>query len=243
MSFDRRRVLSSGLAGAAALAVPGIPLAARSAPFRRLAVADPPFVEEYEVVIAAAPPLARGIVGRVLTRAVTETDEYLKSEKLTAALDPEKTQLHEHFVQALAEELAEAEVKTLLVPVEAADSEDKLMAQMRRKAPQADALLLANVMGRFVALHGLAAYAPALMVGVKVLPAQTGAGSKPLLDAVFTAGFRGLDPRATHLEVVDMPERYDNVQALLGQVEQARKALQSGVEAVAAEVARRLMPA
>lgn len=241
MTFDRRRLLRGGLAGATALALPFSTHAARSAPFRRLAVADPPFVEEYEVVIAMSPPLARGLVGKVLTRAVTETDEYLKSEKLTAALDPAKTQLHENFVLSLADELADAEVKTLLVPVEATDSEDALLQQMRRKAPQADGLMLANVMGRFVALHGLAAYSPGLMIGVKVLPARaTAAGSAPLLEAVFTAGFRGIDPRAQHLEVVDMPERFDNVEALLRDIEQARQALVRGTEAIAAEVARRL---
>lgn len=238
-------MLSGGLAGAAALALPWPTQAARSAPFRRLAVADPPFVEEYEVVIAVAPPLARGIVGKVLTRAVTGADQHLKSEKLTAALDPAKTQLHEHFVMALADELAEAEVKVLLVPVDAADSEEALLQQMRRKAPQADGLLLAHVMGRFVALHGLAAYAPGLMIGVKVLHAQAAAGraTPPLLDAVFTAGFRGLDPRAQHLEVVDMPERFDDVQALLSHIDSARQALVNGTEAIAAEVARRLTAA
>ncbi len=241
MTFDRRRLLRGGLAGATALALPLATRAAPSAPFRRLAVADPPFVEEYEVVIALAPPLARGLVGKVLTRAVSETDEYLKSEKLTAALDPEKTQLHENFVLALADELADAEVKTLLVPVEAADSEDALLQQMRSKAPQADGLMLVNVMGRFVALHGLAAYAPGLMIGVKVLSARgTNGHAAPLLEAVFTAGFRGLDPRAQHLEVVDMPERFDDVDALLGNVERARHALVRGAEAIAAEVARRL---
>lgn len=244
MTFHRRRLLSGGLAGAAALALPTLSHAARSAPFRRLAVADPPFVEEYEVVIAMAPPLARGLIGKAITRAATETDEYLKSEKLTAALDPDKTQLHDHFVQALAEELAEAEVKTLLVPADVAKSEEALLAQIRAKAPQADALMLANVNGRFVAMHGLAAYAPGVMIGVKVLPARAGGGGAvagaPLLEAVFTAGFRGLDPRAEHLEVVDMPERFDDVAALLRDVDRARQALIAGTEAIAAEVARRL---
>lgn len=239
----RRQLLACSLAAI----LPALPTAARaerSAPFRRLAVADPPFVEEYEVVIAAAPPLARGIVGRVLTRAVTETDEHLKSEKLTAALDPDKTQLHDHFVQALAEELAEADAKTVLVPVDPAGNEDALLAQIRAKAPQADALLLANVNGRFVALHGLAAYSPGLMIGVKVLPVRQGVVARePLLDAVFTAGFRGLDPRAQHLEVVDMPERFDNVEALLRDIDQARNALVRGAEAIAAEVGRRLTSA
>lgn len=247
MKFDRRRLLSGGLAGAAALALPQLSHAARSAPFRRLAVADPPFVEEYEVVIAMAPPLARGLVGKVITRAATETDEYLKSEKLTAALDPDKTQLHDHFVQVLAEELAEAEAKVLLVPADAAQSEDALLAQIRAKAPQADALMLANVNGRFVALHGLSAYAPGVMIGVKVLPARPGGGGggavagAPLLEAVFTTGFRGLDPRAEHLDVVDMPERFDDMAALLRDVDRARQALITGTEAIAAEVARRLV--
>ncbi|MBP6899096.1 MAG: hypothetical protein KBC73_03345 [Burkholderiaceae bacterium] len=237
MTPRRRHLLQSGLAWLP-LPVFSQGQTRASAPFRRLAVADPPFEEEYEVIIAMAPPLARGTIAKVLTRAVSEADEQLKTDKLTAALDPAQTRLLEHFVQALAGELADAEARLMLVAMDAEPSEDQLLLQMRRKAPQADALMLVNLMGRFVALHGLAAYAPSLLIGVKALPAR---GGTPLLDHIFTAGFRGLDPRATHLEVVDMPERFDNMAALLGDIPRARAALQAGAEAIAAEVARRLL--
>lgn len=55
MTMRRRHTLQQGLAGGLAL-LPLPLLAARSAPFRRLAVVDPPFEEEYEVLIAMAPP-------------------------------------------------------------------------------------------------------------------------------------------------------------------------------------------
>lgn len=241
--MTRRRVLAwagAGALGTLGLGGPGIGRAATvRAPFQRLAVADPPFVEEYEVVIALAPPLARNTVGKLITRAATSADERAKSERLTAALDPDKTELHERFVQALADRLADADVKTVAVPVDAADSEDQLLAQMRRKVPQADGLLLANVMGRFVALHGLQAYVPGLMVGIKALPAR--AGAKPWLDQIFSAGFRGIDPRAEHLEAIELPEQFDNMDALLSQADAARAALVRGTEAMADAIARRLM--
>ena len=66
-------------------------------------------------------------------------------------------------------------------------------------------------------------------------------GGAPWLDTCFSAGFRGIDPRAEHLEVVDMSERFDSHAALLDQVDAARQALVRGAEAIAAEVARRLM--
>ncbi len=237
MTLHRRQAWRRGLAGGLTLALPLPLLAARSAPFRRLAVIDPPFVEEYEVIIAMAPPLLRGTVGSLLSRAVTGADAQLKSDLLTQALDPDKTRLHEHFVHALADALDDADVKILLVPVDAADSEAALIKQVRKLAPQADGLLMVNVMGRYVALHGLVSYAPGVMVGIK---AQTPNGKTVWLEQIFSAGFRGIDPRADHLEVVDMPERFDNVEALLRDIDAARLALVHGVEAIAAEVAKRL---
>lgn len=239
MTTQRRLVLTAGLATGLALTWPAsLVAAARSAPFRRLAVLDPPFEETYEVLVALGPPLARGRIGKALTRLVTEADSRLKTDRLTEALDPNKTRLHEHFVFALADELDAADAKVLLVPMEAADNEAELLHRVRLMAPQADGLLMANVMGRFVALHGLEAYAPGVMIGVKAMPMGGGA---PWLEAVFSAGFRGIDPRAEHLEVVDMPERFDNHDSLLREVDAARDALVRGVEAIAAEVARRLM--
>jgi hypothetical protein len=240
MTLRRRQALHLSLATGLVLALP-LPLIAaqRSAPFRRLAVMDPPFVEEYEVVIAMAPPLVRSSnIAKAITRAITEADTQIKSDRITAALDPDKTRLHEHFVHALADALDDADVKVLLVPVDAADSEAALLQQVRQKAPQADGLMLANVMGRFVALHGLASYAPGVMVGIKAVPLR---GDKAWLEQTFSAGFRGIDPRAEHLEVVDMPERFDDMAALLAQADKARQALIVGVEAIANEVARRLM--
>ena len=239
MTTQRRLVLHASLVTGLVLAWPAAGAATpRSAPFRRLAVLDPPFEETYEVLVALGPPLARGRIGKALTRLVTEADSRLKTDQLTEALDPNKTRLHEHFVFALADELDEADARVLLVPMEAADNEADLLKQVRLMAPQADGLLMANVMGRFVALHGLEAYAPGVMIGVKALPMRGGA---PWLEAVFSAGFRGIDPRAEHLEVVDMPERFANHEALLSQVDAARDALVRGVEAIAAKVARRLM--
>ena len=238
MTWRRRHLLAAGLAQGSLLAWPPGAAAAARAPFRRLAVIDPPFVEAYEVVIATAPPLARGNLAKLMTRALSATDSHIKTDRLTAALDPDKTRLHEHFVQALAEALDAASVKVLSVQVEAAANEDALVAQVRKLAPDADGVLLANVMGRFVALHGLTAYVPGLMVGIK---AQGPTGEPVWLEQIFSAGFRGIDPRAEHLEAIDMPSRFDDADALLLRVDEARQTLIDGVEAMAAEVAKRLM--
>ena len=238
MTWRRRQLLAIGLAPGGLLAWPAAAGAAAQAPFRRLAVVDPPFVEEYEVLIATTPPLARSSVAKLVTRALSATDSHVKTERLTAALDPDKTRLHEHFVQALADALDEADVKLVLVPVDAARDEDALVAQVRRLAPDADGVLLANVMGRFVALHGLTAYVPGVIVGIK---AQSPAGKPVWLEQIYSAGFRGIDPRAEHLEAIDMPARFANAAALLLRVDEARSALIDGVEAVAAEVGRRLL--
>ncbi len=234
MTMHRRHALQGGLV--LALGTHGW-AASRSAPFRRLAVIDPPFVEEYEVLIATTPPVVRGTVGRAIVSAISNKDAALKTEQVTAALDPDKTRLHEHFVQALAEALDEADVKVLSVPVNAARDEAGLFKQVRELAPQADGLLLANVMGRFVALHGMTAYVPGLMVGIK---AQNAKGDTVWLEKIFSAGFRGIDPRAEHLEDVDLSQRFDDAAALLAQIDTARSVLIRGVEGVAAEVARQL---
>lgn len=240
MTPQRRHVLRWATVAALASVLPSATRAAVRVPFQRLAVAEPPFEEEYEVLIAMAPPLARGTVGKVLTQVVTRSDAELKTEHLTEVLDPDKTRLHQHFVQALADALAETDAKVMRVPVEATDSEDALLAQLRRRTPQADGVLLANVMGRFVAMHGLASYAPGVIVGAKAMDPRTG---RVWLDQIYTAGFRGIDPRAWHLEVVDMPERFDNVSTLLLHADKAREALIRGAEAIGEEVGRRLIAA
>jgi len=240
MILPRRRLLQSAGAVGLALSLPVGVRAADTAPFQRLGVVEPPFEEVYEVLIAMAPPLARGVVGKVLTQAVTQADAELKTDRLTEALDPARTRLHLHFVQALADRLAEAGVQVLRVPVEAAADEVALLGQIRERAPQVDGVLLANVMGRFVAMHGLASYAPGVIVGVKALHSATG---KVWLDRHYTAGFRGLDPRAWHLEVVDMPERFDSVSTLLLHADRARDALIRGAGAIGEEVGRRLIGA
>lgn len=238
MTHSRRQALGQGLCFTLALALPRWGRAAPTLPFRRLAVPEPPFEEEYEVLIAMAPPLARGVVGKVLTQVVTRADAELKTERLTEVLNPDRTRLHEHFVQSVADALADTEARLMRVPITAADSEEALVAQLRERTPQAEGVLLANVMGRFVAMHGLGAYAPGVIVGAKAMHARSG---KVWLDQIYTAGFRGIDPRASHLEVVDMPERFDDVSALLLHVDRARDALIRGAEAIGAEVGRRLL--
>jgi hypothetical protein len=238
MPTPRRAALQRGLL--TLLALPGLPgrAAAESAPFKRLAVLEPPFVEHYEVLIAMAPPLARTTLGKLVTGVVSEIDQQQKAEELTAVLDPDRTQLHQQFLLGLADALDAADARVLRVPIDPADNEAALFAQVRERAPQADAIMLANVSGRFVALHGADTYAPSVVVGIKVLPA---AGGDPWVEAVFSAGFRSLDPRAVHLDAIDLSERFDNHAQLLAQADTARAALQRGAEAIGTEVARRLM--
>ena len=239
MPMPRRRALLQGLSTTLLLACPALHgRAAAAPPFQRLAVLEPPFVEAYEVLIAVAPPLARTTLGKLVTSVATEIDEQQKSEALTAALDPDRTLLHQQFLLGLADALHDAGARVLRVPVEPADSEAALFRQAQQQAPQADALMLAHVQGRFVALHGADTYAPSLVVGLKVQPAI---GGKPWLDGVFSAGFRALDPRAVHLDDIHLPERFDNHAALLARVDDARRALQQGAEAVGMAVGRRLL--
>lgn len=207
------------------------------APFKRLAAIDPPFVEEYEVLIAMAPPLARGTIGKLANKVATEADSVAKTEAFTRAVDPEKTNLHGHFVQALAEEFDEAGVKTVLVQVDPADNEAALVAQAREGAPDADAVLLANVMGRFVAMHGLSEYLPGVMLGVKL---RSPTSDAVWLENVYTTGFRGLDLRATHVDL-DFEERYVNFENLMRDMSQAREALIRGVEQIAVVVAKAVL--
>lgn len=235
--MHRRHWLGRTLGAAAAWSAAGIAVPARSrpkAPFRRLAAIDPPYLEEYEVLIAMSPPLARGTVGKIVNKVITEADSVAKTEAFTKAIDPEKTNLHGHFVQALAEELDEAGVKTVLVQVDPADSESALIAQTRKSAPEADAILLANVLGRLVAPHGLAEYMPGVMVGVKL---RSASGDVTWLDKVYTTGYRGLDLRATHVEL-EIEERFMSFESLMRDMSQARAALIRGVEQIAVEVSK-----
>ena len=71
MPMPRRRALLQGLSTAFTLALPALPgRAAPVAPFQRLAVLEPPFVERYDVLIAMAPPLARTTLGKLDRKSV-----------------------------------------------------------------------------------------------------------------------------------------------------------------------------
>lgn len=236
-ALDRRDWIRLGLGAALAGAAAPASWAKPKAPFKRLAAIDPPYLEEYEVLIAMSPPLARGTIGKIVNKVITEADSVTKTEQFTRAIDPEKTQLHDHFVQALAEELDEAGVKTVLVPVDPAESEAALLDQVRSRTPDADAVLLANVMGRFVAPHGLAEYMPGVMLGVKLRAMK---GDTIWLEKVYTTGYRGLDLRATHVEL-DMEERFMTFESLMRDMSQARAALIRGVEQIAVEVAKAVL--
>jgi len=238
-SLRRRDWIRLGIAGGAA-ACWGAPLPTQArpkAPFKRLAAVDPPFLEEYEVLIAMSPQLARGTLAKIADEVATEADSAARTEQFTRAIDPEKTQLHDHFVRALAEELDEAGVKVVLVSVEPADGEAALLAQVRQHVPDADAVMFANVMGRFVAPHGLAEYLPGVMLGVKLRAAK---GDTVWLEQVYTTGYRGLDLRATHVEL-DLEERFMSFDSLMSDMTQARAALIRGVERIAVEVAKAVL--
>lgn len=229
------RVVAVGAVGMVALTAAGPAWPRPKAPFKRLAAIDPPFVEEYEVLIAMPP--ARGTAGKLSSKVVTEADSAAKTEAFTRAIDPEKTNLHGHFVQALAEEFDAAGVTMVLVQVDPAENEAALVAQAHEGAPDADAVLLANVMGRFVAMHGLSEYRPGVMLGVKL---RSPTNDAVWLENVYTTGFRGLDLRATHVEL-DLEERYVNFENLMRDMDQAREVLIRGVEQIAIEVARAVL--
>lgn len=218
-----------------ALALPGAAVAAP--PYRRLAVVDPPYVEEYEALIAMSPPLARGTVGRLLSGIVTRADEGWKTEKLTRALDPQRTRLHERFVRELAGDLADAGVKMVWVPVRPARDEAELLQQVRDISPASDAVMMANVQGRYVAVHGLAGYEPWLLVGLRLVSPD---GRTVWHDQIYSAGFSGIDPRAVQVEV-DLPERWADIDAVLAAADAARDALWRAVDAVAGRVVQQLL--
>ncbi len=120
----RRVALRLGWCNALALALPGRPgMAARVAPFQRLAVLEPPFAEHCDALIAMAPPLARSTLGKLVTGVVSEIDQQQKADAPTAAPDPERTQLHQQFLMGLADALDDAGARVLREPVEPAGSE------------------------------------------------------------------------------------------------------------------------
>lgn len=205
--------------------------------FTRLAAVDPPYEERYEVLVAMAPPLARGMIGKALGRIVTEADENWKSDRLTALLDPQRTRLHEYFVRELAAGLAAAGVRVVLVPVGPVRDEATLLREVRDLSRSADAVMLANVQARFVAVTGLAAYQPWVMIGVRVVSPD---GARVLLERIYSAGFLGIDPRAENVDV-DLPQRFDNFDALMAQPDAARQALEQAVEAIAERAAQTLL--
>ena len=205
--------------------------------FTRLAAVDPPYEERYQVLVAMAPPLARGLIGKALGRIVTEADENWKSDRLTALLDPQRTRLHEHFVRELAAGLADAGVKMVLVPVGPVRDEDALLREVRDLARSADAILLANVQAHFVAVTGLAAYQPWVMIGVRVVSPD---GARVLLERIYSAGFLGIDPRAENVDL-DLPQRFADFDALMAQPDVARQSLEQAVEAIAERVAQTLL--
>lgn len=220
------------------LAVVGMPVRpAPSAPFKRLAAIDPPFIEQYEVLIAMAPPLAHDAVGAASEQIATTADSAARTEALTRAIDPERTDLHGHFIQALADELGPAGVKTVLVQLDPVESEAQLVAQARKAAPGADAILLAHVIGRFVAPPGVEDYLPGVMLGVKL---RAAADDRVWLEDVYTTGYRGIDPSATHV-AVDADDRYMGFASLVRDIGPARALLIRGVEQIAITVARAVL--
>ncbi len=226
-----------GRAAGVAIAVVGPPAwPAPQAPFARLAAIDPPFVEEYEVLLAMAPPLARGEVPGDDPIA-TEADSVARADAFRRAIDPEKTDLHRHFVRALAEDLHEAGVKTVLVLLDPVETEADLVAQARASAPGADAILLTHIAGRFVAPKGSARYVPGVTLDAKL---RAAASDQVWLEESYATGYRGIDRHAIHVEV-DPDDRFVSFDSLMRDIDPARQLLIRGAEQIAHEIARSVL--
>ncbi|WP_345817668.1 hypothetical protein AAGS40_30140 (plasmid) [Paraburkholderia sp. PREW-6R] len=190
-------------------------------------------MEEYRTLIVFNPAMAFGLIGGMVAAA----DMNAKSTRLTQALDPARTRLQERLATQLAEGLARDGYAVDTVALDSpkdAPAGAKPPADDLPKNLNGDAVLSTTMTSGYVSAGPGMPYVPSVRVNVIARRQASGA---VIYQNTYAYGYTvGESDRAVHLDA-DAKYRFDNIDALVANADEAREALVTGVNAIAERIA------
>jgi len=195
---------------------------------KKIVIAEPSDEETIGALMLAHPGTGFGLIGGLIAAA----DMQAKTTRVTAAIDPQKTQLRHRFITDLSLNLNKQGYETEVVQLDKGVDQKNVFSVLKEKT-KSDAILVAYVRGSYIAAGPTTPYAPYVSVSVKAEAANDG---KVLYEDTISWGFTfDNNSQAIHLPGGDN-YRYDNIAAIESSPDQAREALLSGINAVTAQV-------
>jgi hypothetical protein len=189
--------------------------------------------EEYRTLIVFNPAMALGLIGGMVTAADMNT----KSTRLTQALDPGRTRLQERLATQLADGLTRdghtVDTVALDSPVNASAGA-KPTSDDLPKSLNGDAVLRTTMTYGYVSAGPGMPYVSSVRVGVIATRRATRA---VIYQNTYAYGYTvGETDRVVHVDA-DAKYRFDNIDALVANADEAREALVTGVNAIAERIA------
>ncbi len=195
---------------------------------KKIVIAEPSDDETVNTFMLVHPGTSFGLIGGLIAAA----DMKAKTDRVTSALNPQKTQLRHRFISDLSANLNKQGYETEIVQLEKGVEEKNVFSVLKDKV-KGDALLVAYVQGSYIATNPMTPYAPYVAVHVK---AEAANDHKVLYEDTISWGYTFENNTQTiHLAGGDT-YRYENVSAIEGSADQAREALVNGVNAITTQV-------
>lgn len=195
---------------------------------KKIAIAEPSDDETIGALIVAHPGQGFGLIGGLIAAA----DMQAKTTRITAAIDPQKTQLRHRFVTDLSASLNQLGYETEIVQINKGMDEKKAISALKEKT-KSDAVIVADVSSLYIAAAPTTPYVPFVRVKVK---AESCSNGKVLYEDTITWGYSfSNDTQTVHLPGGDH-YHYDDIGAIEKSADQAREALWNGVNAITAQI-------
>ena len=188
--------------------------------------------KRYDAVIIAHPGASFGLVGAIVAAA----DMKAKGDKLTAALDPEKTKVRQLFSKELTKALADGGYTSDVVELAEDVKFDDHATEAKKLSKQpSDAILVAYLSdASYAAVGATSDYLPFVGARVKLI----GKDGRILYEDFISYGYQ-LNKAAVHLQPQDV-YRFKNIDELVASPEKSREGLHIGAHLLAEQIARDL---
>ena len=195
---------------------------------RSVAIVHVDAPERYEAIVLGHPGQSFGLIGGLIAAA----DMQIKSNRLTEALDPDRTRLRQRFIDKLASALGQQGYQVHPVAAPAGTPDDELVDVAKAKVA-ADATVTVTMIGRYMAAGATSDYFPQIVVKVRKM--ETGSRSM-LYEDTFSYGFTLPQSQTVHF-ASDASYRFADIDRLLADPSRTRDGLLAGLDAIVAQIA------
>jgi hypothetical protein len=202
--------------------------AAAHAQLKEIVVAHNINQDEYPAIVIAHPGTSFGLIGGLIAAA----DMQSKSNRLTQALNVSETRLQERFSAQLKEKLEQSGYQVSIASLKKDTKFEDALAQVKEKKLTADAILVAEISGRYIAAGPNSDYFP--FVSVKVTKYENST-SKVLYEDTFTYGYNAGGQQTVHLASAS-EFKFSTIDTLIQDPAKTRLGLLQGVEAIASQI-------